>query len=304
MIRRVIVTNHLGDSITLDLANPELSGFVVEKITGLGPGVANINSTEVATTDGGVYNSARLPSRNIVMTLKFLCKNSIEDVRQQSYKYFPIKKKIKLRVETDNRILAIDGYVESNEPDIFSPNEGSQISIICPNPYFYSDEGSGKNVIVFSGTESLFEFPFSNESLTENLLEMGAIETRREGVIMYEGDSEIGITITIRAYGEASNITIYNLNTRGSMHIDTSKLESLTGSGIISGDVIIISTTKGDKSVQLLRNGKTTNILNCIDKTAEWFQLTKGANLFAYIAETGGDNLHFKIENKTLYEGV
>ena len=112
------------------------------------------------------------------------------------------------------------------------------------------------------------------------------------------------MTITIHAIGEAHNITIYNTGTREVMRIDTNKLKSFTGSGIIAGDEIVICTVKGQKSITLLRNGRTTNILNCLDKNADWFQLAKGDNVFAYTAEEGSSNLQFKIENRIIYEGV
>lgn len=304
MIRAITVTNYLGDSIKLDLARPEQSGFVVTSVTGLGSGKANINMTEVATNDGGLFNSSRLPSRNIVISLKYLWHDSIEDVRQLSYKYFPIKKKLTLLIETDNRQAEIDGYTETNEPTIFSKDEGSDISIVCPNPFFYSAGKDGINTTIFYGVEPLFEFPFSNESLYECLLEMGRIQNQTEKTIVYSGDAEIGVTIAIHAIGEARNITIYNTGTREIMHIDTDKLKAFTGSGIIPGDEIIICTVKGQKSITLLRNGKTTNILNCLDKNADWFQLAKGNNIFAYTVEEGRANLQFRIENRIVYEGV
>ena len=304
MIKSITVTNYLGDSIKLDLARPEESGFVVQSVKGLGPGEANINTTEVSTNDGSLFNSSRLPSRNIVIGLKFLWKKSIEDVRQLSYKHFPIKKKLTLFIETDNRQAEIDGYVESNDPNIFSRDEGSDISIICPNPFFYSAGKNGTNTTIFYGVEPMFEFPFSNESLFECLLELGAIQNQTEQVITYDGDSEVGVTITIHAVGEANKIAIYNTGTREIMRIDTDKLATFTGSGIIAGDDIIICTVKGNKSINLQRAGKMTNILNCLEKTADWLQLTKGDNIFAYTAETGSSNLQFKIENRIVYEGV
>ena len=88
------------------------------------------------------------------------------------------------------------------------------------------------------------------------------------------------------------------------MRIDTDKLAKFTGSGIIAGDDIIICTVKGKKSITLQRAGKTTNILNCLVKNANWFQLAKGDNLFAYTADSGASNLQFKIENRIIYEGV
>lgn len=304
MIKSITVTNYLGDSLVLNLARPEESGFVVKSVTGLGPGTANINTTEVSTNDGGLYNSSRLSTRNIVITLGFLWTDSIEDVRQKSYKYFPIKKKLTLLIETDNRHAEIEGYVETNDPNIFSKEEGADISIICPNPFFYSSGADGSNTTVFYGIDPMFEFPFGNESLYDALLEMGSIQNQHEKVITYNGDAEIGVTITIHAIGEASNITIYNTGTREIMKIDTEKLSALTGSGIIAGDDIVICTVKGNKSIKLLRSGKTTNILNCLDKNADWFQLAKGDNIFAYTAQSGSSNLQFKIDNRVIYEGV
>lgn len=304
MIRSITVTNYLGDSIKLDLARPEESGFAVTSITGLGSGKANINMTEVATNDGSLYNSSRLPSRNIVISLKYLWQSTIEDVRQLSYKYFPIKKKLTLLIETDNRKAEIEGYTETNDPNIFSKDEGADISIVCPNPFFYSAGKNRINTTIFYGVEPLFEFPFSNESLDKCSLQMGEIQNQTEKTIVYSGDSEIGVTILIHAIGEARNITICNTGTREIMRIDTDKLEAFTGSGIIAGDEIIISTVKGQKSITLLRNGRTTNILNCLDKNSDWFQLVKGDNIFAYTVEKGRANLQFKIENRVIYEGV
>lgn len=302
MINSIIITNYLGEQITLDLENPENSGFIVREIRGLGPCKATINTTEVSTNDGSIYNSARLNARNIVFDLVFIG-TDIESLRQLSYKFFPIKKPLTLEFITDNRDCVTTGYVESNEPNIFSSSESATISILCPDAYFYSIE-AGENITTFYGEDPLFEFPFENNSLTENLIEFGNIRQYTDVVIVYDGDSEIGITITIHSVGEASNISIYNTGTRQQMVIDTAKIESLTGSGLIAGDDIIICTVKGKKSITLLRNGEYTNILNALDKKSDWFQLVKGENVFAYTAETGVQNLQFKVQNDVIYEGI
>lgn len=65
-----------------------------------------------------------------------------------------------------------------------------------------------------------------------------------------------------------------------------------------------MATTQWQTELSGCRNGKTTNILNCLDKNADWFQLAKGDNIFAYTAEYGSTNLQFKIENRIVYEGV
>ena len=304
MIKSVTITNHLDESIKLDLFNPEESGFIIKSIEGLGPVKANINFKELATNDGAIDNSARLSSRNIVMSLQFMESPSIEETRLKSYKYFPIKRNIKFLIETDSRICETIGRVETNVPTIFSNAEGCQISILCSNPYFYSAGENGTNQTIFYGTEPLFEFPFSNESLTEDLIEFGSIENRTEGTIYYDGDAEIGITIQIHAVGEAEGLVIYNTKTREIMRINDDKLKSLMGSGIQAGDEITITTSRGEKGIYMLRNGVTTNILNSLEKPIKWFQLSKGDNTFAYTASAGLTNLQFRIEKKVIYEGV
>lgn len=307
MIYSFAVTNYLGDRIKLELGRPDISGFLIKSVTGLGPVKANVNTTEVVTNDGSMFNSARLSQRNIVFQLAFVNTvygETIEDVRQKSYKYFPAKKSVEIAIETDNRYVKIKGYVEFNEPDIFSSQEGTQISIICPDPYFYSAGEDGNNVIDFYTIDPVFEFPFSNESLTEPLLAFGEIQIKTEGVITYHGDSEIGVVIYIHAIGKATNINIYNTETREVMSINTDRLEQLTGKGLVASDDIVINTAKGEKSITLVREGVSYNILNCLDKNADWFSLSKGDNIFAFTAETGVTNLQFRIENQVIYEGV
>lgn len=301
MIKSVTVTNYIGESKTFILADPYKSGFLIDEITGLGPPDAAINTTDMASIDGSIYNSSRLGNRNIVMSLRLLFNPQVEDTRHASYKYLPIKKKVTLVVETDSRICETYGYVETNEVDIFSKEESTMISIICPDPYFHTIEPT---ITTFYGIEPKFEFVWSNESLTEDLIEFGEILRRTEQTVWYTGDAEVGVKIFMHAIGPVRNISVYNVKSREVMRIYTDKIQQLTGSGIGPGDDIIINSIRGQKSVQLLRNGLYTNIINCINRDADWFLLRKGDNLFTYIAEDGLKNLTFRIENQILYEGV
>jgi len=288
----------------IELAFPEKSGFAVQKIEGLGPPKADVNTAEFASMDGATFNSSRVSKRNVVLQLKFLHSPTIEDVRQKSYKYFPIKKKVSLLIETDNRLCQTSGYVESNDPAIFDASTGTQISIICPDPYLYSAGEDGTNVAVFFANNPVFEFEFSNESLTEDLIEFGEILVEQNQTILYEGDADVGIVIVMHALGAVNNVSIFNTITHESMTFDTDKLTTLTGKGLDAGDTVTISTIRGNKYVTLLREGNYINVLNCLDKNADWFQLTKGDNIFAYEAESGFNNLEFRIENVKVYEGV
>lgn len=304
MLKSVTVTNHVGDSLKMELGNPEKSGFLITNITGIGAPKGDIAITELAAADGSTYNSARAQTRNIVIEMKYLFKDSIEESRLRSYKFFPVKKKVNLVFETDSRMSAIDGYVESNDPDIFSKSESTQISIVCPYPYFHSVGDKEKQITKFSSYDPLFEFEFSNESLDEPLLEFSEIKIRAENIVTYYGDADTGFKMTIHASGAVANITIYNLETREKMEIDTEKIRKITGKAFGAGDDIVISTVVGNKYVHLVRNGKTTNIMNALGRYADWFKLSQGDNLFGFTAMVGVMNIQFEIENDLLYEGV
>lgn len=302
MIKSLYIYNYLGEGVKIDLSdgNPD-HGMIIQNITGIGPPKANVSLTNVYTMDGSIFNSSRIEKRNIVMDIIFNFAPTIEDTRQRTYKYFPVKKPLRMLIETDNRFIETVGYVESNNPNIFSDSESTQISLICDDPYFYSV--SSKSTVFF-GTAPLFEFEFSNESLTEPLIEFGRIENSFEKTIYYDGDFEVGITIYIHSTGECGDITIYNTGTREMMKIDSSKIEQITGSSIINGDDIIINTKRGEKKVTLLRGGFYINILNALDKDSDWFTLAKGDNTFAYEAEFGSEFLVFEITNQIAFEGV
>lgn len=303
MIKSVTVTNPQGESITMELGKPTESGFAVISIDGLGPVQANINTTEIVSYDGSIFNSSRGTERNIVFNIVF-CGTDIEEIRHKTYRYFPLKHPVTIRIETDHRLCETTGYVESNEPNIFSSMEDCSISIICPNAWFNDVSEEGMIDIDYYGIDPLFEFPFSNGSLTEKHIEFGEIRQSFQETFMYYGEVETGFTLRIHAIGDIGDVTIYDVDTLESMNIDSKKLASLTGSKLKAGDDIIISTVKGHKTARLLRDAKYTNVLNCLGRNSTWFQLAQGENRFAYTASDGSKNLQLTIEVQNLFQGV
>lgn len=303
MIKSLTITNHLGDSIVLELMRPEKSGFIVKSIEGLGPVDAVVNMTDTATHNGSLYNSARLNRRDIVMNLGFFQTGyeSIADIRRKSYKYFPLMKNVHILIETEKTVLETNGYVQSNQPNIFSSEEGCSVVIQCEDSFLYSP---GVKRTTFTGIEPLFEFPFENPSITEPTIQFGSIIKDISKTVFYEGDNEVGIDINIYAMGEASGISITNMTTNEQMKIDTAKLAAITGRGFVSGDNILINTEIGKRQAILVRDGFAHNIFNCISRDSDWFTLVRGDNLFIYQAETGVTNLRFEILNRTAYIGV
>ena len=253
MIKSIEVINYLGDPpLVLELGAPEKEGLYIKSIEGIGPGKASINTTNLASGDGGIYNSARSEIRNVTMTIGFLegpdasgVYRSIEDARQKTYKYFPRKRFVRLIFHTDNRDLYTDGYVESNEPDIFSKDETTAISIICPDPNMYNSEGS--NIINFSAIRDEFEFPFENASLSEDLIEFGSIEPLTNKILTYEGEVETGITLYVHPHSGLHGFQFSNYQTGETIAIDDVRLSNIIHDTIRSGDSIEICTTRGQK---------------------------------------------------------
>ena len=317
MIKTVRVINYLGEQLDLELADPYKSGLYVQSITGIGAGKATINVVNLASDDGGLFNSARAETRNIVLTLGMLqvpgVTNSIEESRQKTYRYFQKKKWLTLVFITDIRTLYIEGYVESNEPNIFSDKETTQISIICPDPNFYKYGSSDHKT--FGGIDDLFEFPYSNEGMPfpedtnelnvgGNVTIFGTYSKNQDHVIEYKGEVETGLTIYFKLSGSVTGLVVYNSETGEQIQINDTAISSITGGALQNHDEITICTIKGKKSATLTRSGLSYNIINALGRYPDWFQLYKGPNKFAFNATTGYDKVEVIFYYSPAYEGV
>lgn len=303
MIRQVTITNDFNESLTLELASPEKSGLAIKSIEGLGPSKSVVNITELVTSDISIFNSSRISSRDIVINLLYMDEPSVEDNRLKTYKFFPIKEKIKLSFLTDNREVYCYGYVESNKPSIFSKQSGCAITIKCPDPFFYA---AGDTAVEdnFIGITNLFSFPFFNDSLTKNTIEMGEIPSYPEQILYFDGEYSTGIIIRMYCSNMVVDPVIYNIDTGERISINTDKITALTGSPLSIGDTILINTKKGEKSVKLIRGGDEINIIACLRSFDTWFTLKKGENKFTYSAKQGGESLNISYEYSTAYEGI
>lgn len=305
MIKSIVIRNEMGDILELDLPHPEKTGFIVKSVEGLGPPKATINSTDIPTDDGGIFNSSRITERNIVFNFEFLPNPMIEDTRLNSYKFFPLKRPVTIIVTTDRRTAECEGYVESNEPNIFGTvkdNEGCQISIRCTDPNWYAY--SKTNETSFNPVKALFEFPFENDHVREPRLEFGEIEPFPIRTIFNEGDLDTGITIKMHARGNVGDITFQNTRTREKMILRASRISTLTGKPLQNKDEVTICTVRGKKSTILLRDGVVTNILNCFDRDTDWFQITRGINEFSIMVDEGKTNIDIMVENRIVYAGI
>lgn len=299
MIKSVTVTNiETGADLKLTLASPEDSqGFAVVNMDGLGPGQATITTNEWVAIDGASVVYTHVPKRNITMELRFIPRNGLEsvaDIRRRSYLYFPLKKKIHLLFETrDNRnntmYYAIDGYVEKNEPKIWSEEEGTNISIICENPYF---EGTTPEYESFTQIEPSIHFALP----TADQFPMFPVSKRRKVTDTEAFNTctmDVGGIFLIKANGNVVNPLIYNVTTNERLGLNYTMTD---------GEIIIIDTRMGQKSIRDYVTKE--NKLQYLMINSKWLTFRPGINIIGIHADAGFENMDASLEFQTLYPGI
>lgn len=277
------VENNRGEALNLS-TSPD---YTVYKITGLNPPKVTVNSSANTTTDGSTVNSVRLENRNIVIYMTV--EGNVEVNRINLYKYFPLKKTVKLYFKNGTRNVFIEGIVELIECDLFTNKQIAQVSLICSKPYFKDVDYLISN---FGDVTSLFEFPFSIEA---SGIEISALTANQRKSIINAGDVPTGVIISLFAMGAVVNPVLYDVFKGEHMAFNFSMQAS---------DEIVINTNVGEKSITLIRNGVSTNALGYMTPDSDWFTLEAGDNLFTYDTTSGTGNLQIRFTSAVLYGGV
>lgn len=290
MIKSISSILDTDEILVIDMGGSgETLGFLISGITGISGPKTNINLLEGSNYDGGVANSARVQQRSITINMIVIANGEKEeDARSLIYKFFPSKRKITLRIETSidthtGRMYNIEAYVEQVEFSHFSMYETVTITLLCPYPYFSSFQSTVLRLLEFS---SSFTFPFSNESLTQRLLNFGDSYNVLSANVGYDGHTETGFVTTWNVryytvgfptdYGVAG---IINASTLVSMEIDVNRVQELAPGGALQlDDLIILDTRKGKKSLKLKRGATVINVITALDYSKGWLTLVPGAN--------------------------
>lgn len=264
--------------------------YQVLDIVGLNPPKAQINTTTIVGMDGAVFNSSKLETRNIVLTVKI--NGNAEANRLNLYRYFRTKEWCRFYYSNGSVDVFIDGYVESVEVDPFLRGETAQISIICPYPYF-----RGVDLIIddISSVTGAFTFPFSIDDGSP--IVFSSISQDAETNVYNRTATETGLEIEIDINANVSDILIQNVTT--GEHIELVY-------AFHADDRVFISTIKGQKYVKLVRSGVTSNLFSAVQMGSEFFQLAAGDNLFSYSVDNGSHNSYVDIlfKHYDTYRGV
>lgn len=277
------VTNEQGATLAL---NPS-SDYIVTDVSGVTPPTATINSSELAGGDGALYNSSRIDSRNIVLTV--VIKQPIERNRIGLYQYFRMGKKINLQFENGTRKVQTTGYIESFDTSLFTSKQTVVISILCLDPFLRSAE---EIVNELSSVIALFEFPFAIE---EAGIPFSEIDMLADTAIVNGGEANTGVIITLFASQTVVNPVVYDNSNRALFRVNMT---------MQARDEITINTNRGEKSVILTREGVDSNIINSISDDSTWFSIPPGENSFSCGADDGAEYLIMTVYHYDLFEGV
>lgn len=273
MLEKVEVTTEQGELLPLVLADVS-DGIIVKEITGLGPVKATLVSTSFAGLDGEQYQTARREPRDL--RFKFGLEamyggGTVRAIRQRLYKFFMTKRNVKMKFfMTDGLVVEIWGRVESNDPPMFTREPEMDVVLRCFLPDFIDP-----TVVHLTGNTT---------SLTT------------ETLVQYEGDVDTGLIFKLNVDRTINEFTIYHRPPDGSL------LSLDFASPLLSGDVLTISTTPGDKYASLLRGGATSSLLRGVSPYANWPMFQPGDNHIRVYAT--GASIPYTIDYFNHYGGL
>lgn len=188
MFYTLILENQSGDRIDMTTTANQ---YMTSKIDGLNPPAGTISTSTYAGMDGSYLNNAFIEKRNIVIPFE-MRGVGVEARRHQLYKVVKPSRYIKVCYKTAGIDVYAEGYVETCEVNNFDTLTSGQISIICPDPYWYSTSA----VYAYYRVTGAFHFPFPESDAP---FPLGVYSTTDNIIIQNDGD-ESGFTIQMSTY--------------------------------------------------------------------------------------------------------
>lgn len=125
----------------------DFKDIVIYEVTGLEP-VASSISTKKCSKDGTVFQGITRNERNLI--IKGYITRNVKENRHYLYDLFESSNKAVEFIFDD--IYYIDGYIENIEMNNYQEKTTFQVSVICPNPFFYTEEQIITGITTDDGT--------------------------------------------------------------------------------------------------------------------------------------------------------
>ena len=293
MINRSATFLNTEDNLNL-VINGRTNGIIIDSIDGIYEFNGEVMTSPYSQTHGDRYKSSRATKRNIVVQGRIY--NNFYDNRQLLYRVFRIGALGRFCYSEPNRANRYaDYYVEKVDIDQNAYRGQYQISLICPDPFFYAGDSESVDLSAWAS-----DFTFEHDFLAAGE-ELG----HREASMIKEiqnlnGVSGIGMKIIMTTTGSVTNPYVYLAETGEQIAIGTS-----TNQYTLTSDVQVeIETTTGQKNIVQIEDGVETRINEYLDPDSSFFQLLAGTNTIGYNADSGAEYLNVHIEYKMRYLGV
>ena len=292
IIRSASFTN-TDDQVMLNV-DSLCPGIVINNIDGIYEFTGEVKTSPYSQTNGDRYKSSRAIKRNIVV--QGVIFDNFYDNRQLMYRVFRLGSLGRFcYTEPDRSNRYADYYVEKVDIDQDAYRGAFQISLICPDPFFYAGTPESVDLAAWvSDFEFIHEFDEDGEELGHR--ESSMIEEIQN----LNGVDGIGLKIVMTANGDVTNPYVYLYETGERITIGTAQNPYT----LTSAKRIEIDTTTGHKNIVQIMNNVETRINEYLDPDSSFFQLGAGINTIGYNAGSGSEYLNVHIEYKMRFLGV
>ena len=257
----------------------------------------DVSALTIGDIDGDLITNVRAQPRTIILNLRINPAVDVEEAKRAILKVVKLKQGGTLIWTQNERVLKIDGVVESVEMPRWNNAVSMQISLHCPIPFWTDAEETIQHI-----DESIplqyftAEDDYSSDMLyfPDDGIPFGEYDYTRTRQFYNDGDVDVGMEIEILALDTVTNPIIYDEN--GNFFGVGYGTKQVT---LSAGDVVKISTERGKLSV--VKND-SVNLLGFIVPRSTWLQLRTGENTFRInSADESTDNMTFTIIYKQRY---
>ncbi len=287
-MRSVTCINKNGISCTFGEGG--FSPFLLADADGIYSKAMNVNTSSNTGVDGSVYHSSSLKQRNIVLTLKDIG-NYVEN-RAFLNALFEEKTLGELLIRDGSEERKIEYIVEKVTSDGINAYRTHQVSLICPDPYFYDLYDTSFTMSSFMPS---FFFKHAFAAAKE---EFGY--RQKEKIKVINNDLSVdgtGMTIKIACNGSVKNPSITRVEDHAHISIGTTTKPL----SLVAGDVVTVTTDNGNKKVILTHDGVDSSINQYLSEDSSFLQLRRGSNSIGYSADEGVDSMVLTISYRNRY---
>ena len=279
---------------TLDLAHNPL--FWLTNVDGMTNAATDISANVIGGQDGDDINNIQAQPRPIILDLLVDYSQNVEDVKRSILRIIKLKQPCVLRWVQNNRTWEINGVVDGITMPRFSNSVTMQVSIHCEDPYWHDIHDTISEIAESIGMQYFTDTPGDMLYFPDGGIPFGEVNTSRTRSMLNDGDVSVGMIIEIVALKTVTNPIIYNA---AGDFIGIGHTNNIVRKLVMSaGDVLVINTNTGEKSVTL--NGVSQ--LDKIKPHSTWLQLEAGENeLTVNSDDAETDNLVFTVTYRQKY---